>query len=62
MLFSFPYSINNSEETLVLSGYFVCANKAKEQPGPEQSEVALSSTAFTKKSLEKLGRKGAGVG
>lgn len=44
MLLSFPYTINNSEEMLVLSGYFVCADKAKEQSGPEQSEVTLSST------------------
>lgn len=53
MLLSFPCTINNSEEMLVLSGYFVCADKAKEQSGPEQSNFSTSM------SLEKLGRKGA---
>lgn len=42
MLLSFPYTINNSEEMLVLSGYLVRAGKAKEQSGPDQSKVAAA--------------------
>lgn len=46
---------------LVLSGYFVCSNKAEEQSGPEQSKVAPSST-FSQSCLQKnCGGKGQGV-
>lgn len=47
---------------LVLSGYFVCSDKAEEQSVPEQSKVTSLSTFFTIVSSEKLGRKGAGGG
>lgn len=44
MLLSFPYTINYSEEMLVLSGYSVRADEMKELPRPEQRAVSLSQT------------------
>lgn len=40
MLLPFPYTINNSEAMLALSGYLVCVDKVKVQSGPEQSKAA----------------------
>lgn len=37
---------------LVLSGYFVCSDKAEEQSGPEQSKISPSST-FSQPCLQK---------
>lgn len=47
---------------LVLSGYFVCSDKAEEQSGPEKSKVVPSST-FSQPCLQKnWEEKGAGGG
>lgn len=55
MLLSFPYTINNSEEMLVLSGYVVRADKAKGRSGPEQTKVAPSEL-FHQRAFRKTGK------